>query len=196
MTLPSKVRRTGKETQQVILDATGELIAEKGIDGFSMSDVGRHAGINRALIYHYFENRDNLINEAVDHIMGTHEPIDAYITPDSVAALARERIEDPKISRLFFQMLLGDRQMPLIGGRIKETIAKLVVLQQERNPTETYDPAFALLALVLVQHAWPFARDEFARLLEMEREEADERFIDFLRWATELTLKATGQPTA
>ncbi len=197
MTVPTSVSTRKRDvTCNAILDATGKLIAEKGVDGFTISDVGQRAQVNRALVYHYFKNRENLVDEAIDHIMGTHDPIETYITPESVAALARKRIENPETSRLFFQMLLGERPMPVIGGRIKYAVGRLVALQQERNPTETHDPAFWLLTLVLVQHAWPFARDAFARLLEIEREEADERFVEFLRWATQLVLEATGRPNA
>ncbi len=197
MAAPTSVSiRKSEATRNAILDATGALIAEKGVDGFTISDVGQRAQVNRALVYHYFKNRDNLVDEAIDHIMGTHDPIDEYITPESVAALARKRIENPETSRIFFQMLLGERPMPVIGGKIKYAVGRLMALQQERDPTETYDPAFGLLTLTLVQHAWPFARDAFARLMELDPETADERYVDFLRWATELVLEATGRPSA
>lgn len=40
-----------------------ELIAERGFHGSPMSEIAERAGVATGTIYHYFENRDVLINE-------------------------------------------------------------------------------------------------------------------------------------
>ncbi|WP_338779871.1 TetR/AcrR family transcriptional regulator [Metabacillus sp. FJAT-52054] len=46
-----------------ILRATLELISEHGFHGTSMSKVAKKAGVSAGIIYHYFSNKDELINE-------------------------------------------------------------------------------------------------------------------------------------
>ncbi len=43
-----------------ILDAAGELFAERGIGGVAMGDVARAAGCSRATLYRYFADRHEL----------------------------------------------------------------------------------------------------------------------------------------
>lgn len=43
-----------------ILDAAGELFAQRGVEAVGMNDIARTAGCSRATVYRYFENRDAL----------------------------------------------------------------------------------------------------------------------------------------
>lgn len=43
-----------------ILDAAGELFAERDVAGVGMNDIARAAGCSRATLYRYFENREVL----------------------------------------------------------------------------------------------------------------------------------------
>ena len=99
-------------------------------------------------------------------------------------------IEHPEVARFFFQLLLTGRPLLRLGERITDTIAALERFQQKRAPDATYDAALGLIVLVLAQMSWPFSREEFARLLRISVEEADERFIAQLRWASELGIQA------
>ncbi|MEH0021467.1 MAG: TetR/AcrR family transcriptional regulator [Desulfobacter sp.] len=53
----------GEEKREKIFSATLKLIAEKGFHGTAMSKVAREAGVSAGIIYHYFENKDELIIE-------------------------------------------------------------------------------------------------------------------------------------
>lgn len=59
-----QANRSG-EARRKILAATVELIAVKGVDGFSLAEVGERAGVSRALPGHHFKSRDQLVGEAV-----------------------------------------------------------------------------------------------------------------------------------
>lgn len=178
---PSASARKRQATCNAVLDATSQIIAEKGVDGFAISEVAQRAGINRALIYHYFQNRDNLVVQGIDHVLQRYDAADAELSVQSVERGVRMHIEHPEIGRLFFQFLLNGRPLLRLGQRITDTIAALERLQQERAPDATYDSAFALITLVLAQLSWAFSRQEFARLLGISLDEADERFIAYLR---------------
>ena len=48
-----------------ILEAAEELFAEKGYDGARVDEIARRAGVNKALIYYYFENKQKILEEIV-----------------------------------------------------------------------------------------------------------------------------------
>ncbi len=193
---PSTSARKREATRGAILDATGALIAEKGIDGFTISEVARCGKMNRALIYHYFQNRDNLVVRAIDHIIRRSEEGEAEVSADSVEQSVRMYIRHPEVARFFFQLLLTGRPLLRLGERITDTIAALEQYKREHALDSSHDIAFGLLVLVLAQMAWPFSREEFARLLGVSVEEADERFIAQLRWATDLAIQTMNSQPA
>jgi AcrR family transcriptional regulator len=46
--------------------AAAEVVADKGAAGMSLNDVGVRAGAGRSQLYHYFEDRDDLIRAVID----------------------------------------------------------------------------------------------------------------------------------
>ena len=54
-------RRKAEATRKKILNAAEKLFAEKGFDGTSVESVARSCGVNKALIYYYFKDKDDLI---------------------------------------------------------------------------------------------------------------------------------------
>jgi AcrR family transcriptional regulator len=51
------------EKKKIILESTLELVREHGFHGFPMSEVAKRAGVAVGTIYHYFEGKDQLIQE-------------------------------------------------------------------------------------------------------------------------------------
>ena len=51
------------DKRAAILDATLRLISQNGFHGTSMSMIAKEAGVSAGIIYHYFENKDDLIDE-------------------------------------------------------------------------------------------------------------------------------------
>jgi AcrR family transcriptional regulator len=52
-----------EDKRQAILDATLRLISENGFHGTAMSKVAQEAGVSTGIIYHYFDSKDELIDE-------------------------------------------------------------------------------------------------------------------------------------
>lgn len=52
-----------QDKRAAILDATLDLISKHGFHGTPMSKVAKQAGVSAGIIYHYFENKDDLIDE-------------------------------------------------------------------------------------------------------------------------------------
>ena len=56
----------GRATRQRIVQAAAELVTEKGAAGTSLDDVGARSGASRSQLYHYFEDRDDLIHAVIE----------------------------------------------------------------------------------------------------------------------------------
>jgi TetR/AcrR family transcriptional repressor of nem operon len=56
----------GRATRERILHAAAELVAEKGAAGVSLDDVRARTGASRSQLYHYFDDRDDLIRAVID----------------------------------------------------------------------------------------------------------------------------------
>ncbi len=53
----------------IILESTLELVREHGIHGFPISEVAKRGGIAVGTIYHYFEGKDQLIQELYQYVV-------------------------------------------------------------------------------------------------------------------------------
>ena len=180
-------------TRSAILNATSELIAEKGLDGFTISEIARHGGVNRALIYHYFHDRENLIGETIGYVLDQYERASPYGDGDWLERNVRMHIEHPEVARVIYHMLLEGQRLPALWQRLQSGINTLTELRDQRGGA--FDPAFMTILIALPQLSWAFAREEFARLLDLPVEEADERFIAALHSATASTFKSILQPS-
>jgi len=58
--------KRGRATRERILHAAAELVAEKGAAGVSLDDVRARTGASRSQLYHYFDDRDDLIRAVID----------------------------------------------------------------------------------------------------------------------------------
>lgn len=62
------------DKRTAILDATRQLIVERGFHNTPMSQIASRAGVSAGTVYHYFENKDDLIHQLYKHTkarMGT-----------------------------------------------------------------------------------------------------------------------------
>ena len=96
-----------------LIEATRQLVEEKGPDGFSVSDACRLAGVSTAAPYKHFKDRAEMIVAMVAEGMVRHRQnmIDALEgvpvgSPDRITALGREYVDfalnEPGVFRLKF----------------------------------------------------------------------------------------------
>jgi Transcriptional regulator len=50
-----------EERQLEILDTAAAMFAERGFDGTPMSAIATGCGVSKALLYHYFESKEELL---------------------------------------------------------------------------------------------------------------------------------------
>jgi AcrR family transcriptional regulator len=97
-------RRPGPtETRETILASARELFAEKGYDGASARSIARAAGVDPALVHHFFGSKEGLFVAAMEFPFDP-TPLVPYIT-----AGPREQIGE-RIVRVFLS-IWGDPQI-------------------------------------------------------------------------------------
>ena len=190
MGAPTALARKREATCNAILDATSQLIAEKGVDGFTMSEVAERGRINRALIYHYFRDRDNLIFETIRHIVHRYEEVPDSVGTDSQERSIRMHIAHPEIARFIFHCFLTGRPLPSLSQRLREVIEQLEQIKTASGSASGIDPTMGVVAGWLIQLSWSFARTEVARQLGISPEEADERLIAHMRAASDMVMRS------
>jgi AcrR family transcriptional regulator len=88
MTTPARGRRPGASTSRAdILAAARELFAQQGYERASMRAIARRAGVDPALIVHFFGSKEGLLKEAVT------PPVDpAQVIGGALAGVAPDRM--------------------------------------------------------------------------------------------------------
>ncbi|WP_033329429.1 TetR/AcrR family transcriptional regulator [Streptomyces yerevanensis] len=81
----------GRATRERILDSAADLIQHRGVAAVTLDDVERAAGVGRSQLYHYFDDRDDLIrsvvHSTVDTVLAAQEPL--LLEVDSLAGIDR-----------------------------------------------------------------------------------------------------------
>lgn len=85
---PSQAR--GEAKFEKLLDATHTLIEEQGVDGFSLSDVARRAGVATGSAYHFFPNLEAIFIALVER----YDIAFAKIVSEPIEASAVETWQD------------------------------------------------------------------------------------------------------
>lgn len=127
-------RRPGKQdTKKAILAASAELFAEKGYDGASIRQIAAAAGVDPALVHHYFGTKEQLFMATV------RPPIDpSELIPKIVAGEVDElgeRIVDtftsvwehPVSGPMFEALLRGAFGGGVAGRLVREFFAVQIV---------------------------------------------------------------------
>jgi AcrR family transcriptional regulator len=80
-------RRPGRSgTREAILTAARESFAANGYDKASIRDIARRAGVDPALVHHYFRGKHELFGQAIEL------PLDVATVVSAVARDDRERV--------------------------------------------------------------------------------------------------------
>ncbi|TDC60207.1 TetR/AcrR family transcriptional regulator [Actinomadura sp. GC306] len=103
-------RRPGPtETREKILAEARTLFAEKGYDGASLRAIARAAGVDPALVHHFFGNKEGVFVEAMRF------PADPAVVLPRILAAPRDRLGETMV-RVFLEIWGDDeRRAPLLA---------------------------------------------------------------------------------
>ena len=119
----AKTEPKAKPVRERLLDAAEECLQQFGPQKTSMEDVARAAGMSRATVYRYFENRDALL-------LGVASRQAANLAADAMSYLARfDNISDWLVEGLLYTL----RELPK-----RPVFASLVTSLDSRSGTTLF----------------------------------------------------------
>ena len=171
---PPRVVKHPEDRRQDILGATRRLFAQRGVAKTTLADVAVEAGIARGLIYHYFPNKDALVEVVLDGYIAdfvaslrewdaAREPgnIDKaltdcialfrrYLHPDRTRAPGLPRIEDARLQTRFVDRAV-DALVDTLGVTTIPAYAAAHRIDIDHVPQTFHVLIHGLLALVRSQ---------------------------------------------
>lgn len=166
------VGAASEDTRQAILSAARETFAEHGYDGSSMRQIAGVAGVDAALIHHYFEGKEQLFLAAVQFPVDPAELLSrvtggpvgqlGYRLADTFLATWEDPTSGPALEA-FLRGALTNRQ----SGQLVQTFFMLQIVQRimpslsgvvdaAQMPTRAGLAASHLLGLAVVRHVLRF----------------------------------------
>lgn len=117
---PGARRRLSEaERRTQILEATVRVVARKGMDAASATAIAAEAGVSKGLIWHYFEDKSDLLKQAVvEAVRGIRDEVVASVDP---ATPMPDRIRDyvRTVARLRMARAEEFRAMKRIAARLE-----------------------------------------------------------------------------
>jgi AcrR family transcriptional regulator len=164
------------DRRRQILDAAIRVFARQGFHRCRVSDIADEAGVAYGLVYHYFDSKDQVLNElfserwslmlaAIDEV--DREPIPAREKLDAVAGFIIDSYRhDPELMKVIIVEVtraansFGRTHLPEIS-RAYDVIAKIVADGQKLGEfRRDVDPGFASMwfygAIEQLLSAWVF----------------------------------------
>jgi AcrR family transcriptional regulator len=98
-----------QRTRAALIEATGALVAERGLGGVSLDDIAARAGVTKGAIYSNFRTKAELLWEAIDrrrlHLDAPLAPGDAKATARNVARALMAQLPQAKAEAAFYAEL-------------------------------------------------------------------------------------------
>lgn len=83
--MKSKHKKYPEDTRQALLDSAAKLAIEQGMGAVSLKAVAEGAGVTKGGLFHYFDNKQALIDELFEQLIGRlDEKIDQLMASDDV----------------------------------------------------------------------------------------------------------------
>jgi len=161
-----KQRRAPAERPKEILDAALELFVERGFAGTRLDDVAERAGLSKAAIYLYFEDKmalfQGVIRQAVvsnfsmvETMLAAHRGSVAGLIPPMLQFMA-SRIEETPLASIAKLVIAESRAFPEIGRfYLKEVIGRgsplfegLIRRGIEQGDFRAVDPGLTVRSMV------------------------------------------------
>ena len=145
--------RDAEDTKRRLLEAAAAEFAERGIAGARIDRIAAAAKANKALIYTYFGNKEDLF-DAVFNALVVDTVHDVPIDPDDLAAYAGRlfdrNLSHPQAFRLavWHSLERGGAALPdAVVAANRDKIAALAKAQQDGRVSDAF-PAEELMVLV------------------------------------------------
>jgi AcrR family transcriptional regulator len=160
-----------EEKKNLIMNAALEHFSNIGFHATTITQIARHAGISKGLMYNYFKSKEDLlaaiINKSLTEIYGTFNPDhDSKLTPTEFELFIRQVFNLFREKRQFWKLLLrimmqqgvyenllSEEKMPISvsGIPLREFSENMIVLlaeyfaRKQQSAGPDYDPTTEML---------------------------------------------------
>lgn len=91
------------ERQEQIVEASVNLIAEKGIQGFTIKNLSKAIGISEPGIYRHFENKTKILLTILDQFLNMAQMLSGLVENNKLSAVQNISFMFGKIVDLFYE---------------------------------------------------------------------------------------------
>ena len=107
-------RRDPAATREAILDAAEALMAERGPEGLTVSEVAHRAAVNRTTAYQHFRTREQVLEAVVKRLSAdVKRVLDADLSlGERIDQIVDLHLHRPQMARLWLFQLLSDVPLP------------------------------------------------------------------------------------
>ena len=157
-----------EKTRAAILKAALEEFSHEGVTGARTDEIARRAGVNKALLYYYFKDKEGLYAAALEQVFsGLHQKVGAVL----------ERTDLPPRERL---MLYAQTHFDYIASA--PVYPRLVQREFMRSTGRTLSPA---AGRIMERHVRPFY-DRLEKLILEGAKSGDFRHVDPVHTVTSI----------
>jgi AcrR family transcriptional regulator len=148
----ASVSRDAEATKQRLLDAAAEEFAERGVAGARVDRIAAAAGANKALIYSYFGNKEDLFDAVFDALVvgSVHDvPIDVDDLPAYAGRLFDRNLSRPQALRLAIWRSLERGAAPpdAVAVANHDKVAAIAEAQREGRLSDRFPPGDLLVMI-------------------------------------------------
>jgi len=177
-----------EDKRRAILEATLKLISENGFHGTAMSKVAKEAGVSAGIIYHYFDSKDELMDELYKHIkrqfgrmivesFDQNQPLRSQIR-HLLGVMIRYYIQRPRESAFLEQYTRSPYFRPEIEMEVSQYYLPVAeLLQRAQQEMIVKDFPAAVLNTLTLDVATSLAQKQAAGFLHLT-DELIEQIID------------------
>jgi len=148
-------RRDYRSNRRRILAAARRLMAERGLEAVTVSEVAHRAGLNRTTAYQHFRTRDELVGALMEEL--TDEVTGMLVEPrplgERIDHMAGFLVEHPEIARMTIHQLLSDNPLPRAGW--ERYVDELRRLASGRKARAGVDAEMLAYVFASVGMLWP-----------------------------------------
>ncbi len=182
--------RDPEKTKAKILRAATDLFTRLGLNGASLDDISKKAGVNRGLIYHYFKTKESLFDHVLARPLAAyvqthleflqHRELDLVGLRESTASFFHFLREHPELVRLLGWTLAMRRlaidvaQLELTRVLFARAVERIEEAQRSGAIRRELDARHLLVTIIDLCVGWHLGKIEWAEKLSWTQRDARE----------------------
>lgn len=130
-----------QDTKKAIIEATIDIVAEEGLEGFSVSKLSKQVGIAKGTIYCHFSSKEELLYQCF--LLINHEIASLFLNKDLPKFTSKEDIyqllHDQWIRYFEFMIDNGNKSLFFYAYRDSENLERVLMKNNETVANEMED---------------------------------------------------------